>query len=200
MTNTKPKLTQYWRVFSPSALGMVFYVAIAAVVIVANQFSVVNKVLQLPTNLHVGRELAEASDKVLTSTIGAGRTTTLIVGLFWAGVGIVVYIVLRSLAKIATDLDENIGETRYIWPKGADRSRPLRQLFGQLLLRAIALAGLLAVLLGPLAEALHRPVLVHVLDLNTFMTYVVWFVALVLLMHSAVVLLRLVMLKPRVLG
>jgi hypothetical protein len=200
MASKNDKLLQYLRVFAPSAIGLVLYVALALVIIVANQFSFINKYLQLPTNLHVGRELARVSDQALTSIIGANRTTTLVVGLFWAGVGIVVYIFLRSLAKVAIELDEDIGETRYVWPKGTDRSRPLRDLFIRLALQGLALAGLFAVVLGPLAEALYRPVLVHLLDLGTAATYIVWFLALMLLLHFTVVLIRLVMLRPRLFG
>lgn len=200
MANTRPKLLGYLKVFAPSGIGLVFYVTAAVMIIVANQFSFINKFLQLPTNLHVGRDLAQVMDRALTSTIGESRTTTLIVGLFWAGVGVVVYILLRSLARVATELDEDLGETRYVWPKGADRSKPIRELVSRLVLQGIALAGLFAVVLGPLAEALYRPVLVNLLSLGTAAKFIVWFLVLVLLLHSAVILMRLVALRPRLFG
>jgi hypothetical protein len=200
MANTQPKLLNYLKVFSPSAIGLVFYVALAAAIIFANQFSFINKFLQLPTNLHVGREIARLADTGLTATIGSSKTTTLVVGLFWAGVGIVVYFLLRSLAKVAVELDEDIGAATYVYPKGADRSRPIRSLFARLILQGIAVAGLFAVVLGPLAEAIHRPVLTHLLNLGIVSTYIVWFIVLFLLFHFSVVLARLVVLKPRLFG
>jgi hypothetical protein len=104
---------------------------------------------------------------------------------------------LRGLARYIAELDDGIEVRRYVWPKGADRSKPLRLTMERTAFRGFALFGLILVIFGPLPTIFRGPVMVGFLGENKILQYAVWFLAGLLIWHAIVVLLRLIMLKVR---
>jgi len=200
MQNKPTKLQNFLGLFLPSPISGVFSVFLAAATLALNQVDWVKHYLRLPSNADVQRTVTRGADHVLTSVLGQSRTDVLVVGAFWALVGLGVYIFLRGLAQYIAELDDDISVRRFVWPKGADRGRPLRAMFERTAFRAAALAGLILVLVGPLAKTLKGPVFIDFLGPNKIVQYIVWFIASLLLWHAAVVLLRLVALRVRIIG
>lgn len=176
---------------------MVFCVFLAGIGIVLNQFENIKKVMDVPNNLEVSRIFTGWADRALTGTIGESSTETLVVGLFWAIVGLAVYVFLRSLARIITDLDDDLDVSHYVWPKGANRYGPLKTFAEQTIFRLTAFVLLMLVFFGPLSAALHGPVLVDFLGPSKPLQYIVWFLAGFLVWHIITILLRLLVLKNR---
>ncbi|HEX8182972.1 MAG TPA: hypothetical protein VF575_05230 [Candidatus Saccharimonadales bacterium] len=193
----KPKLKSYFSLFTPSPLGIVFYVFWSVLAIALNQIDAIQKVLQLPRGLDFIGAIARFADRVLTSAIGESSTQTLVVGLFWAGVGMVVYVFLRALSKLVVELDDDIDERRYVWPKGMNRSGPLLIFIEKGILRTVAAIALILTIIGPLATVISRPVFTDFLGSNKPLQYIVWFISSVIVWHVVVVLLRLVVLRAR---
>jgi hypothetical protein len=200
MQVSKTKLQRYFILFTPSSLGLVFYVFLAGLGIVLNQFDMIKKYLELPHSLQVTHSVTGWVDQILTTTIGESGTGTFVVGLFWAVVGLVVYMFLRALARLAVELDDNLNARGFVWPKGANRYRPIKIFIEQAAFRLVASIALLIFVLGPLAAVLRGPVYVDFLGPSEPLQYVVWFVAGLLSWHIVVVLLRLITLRPRLLG
>jgi hypothetical protein len=124
------------------------------------------------------------------------RTEVIVVGLFWAVVGLGVYIFLLGIARFISDLSAGMDERRYVWPKGVDRNQALRQAVQRIIFRILAFDGLIIVILGPLSRLLNGPVHGYAAPGK----YIIWFVLLWFTMHLAVVLIRLTALKPRLFG
>ena len=194
------KIKMYLSLLTPSATGIILYVFLAALNMVLDQFEMIKKVLQIPQNVEFTRMLASGADRLLSSAIGETRTETLVVGIFWAAVGLIVYVFLHGLSRIAVELDDDLVARRYIWPKGADRYAPLRVLEQQIIFRGAAIVGLIFVLFGPLAAVLHGPILKEFIGPSLIMQYVFWFLASVLTWHIVVILLRLITLRARLFG
>lgn len=176
------------------------YVFLAGAAIVLNQFDMIKKYLQLPHDFQLTHVVAGWADTLLTHTIGASRTETLVVGLFWAVVGLIVYMFLRGLARLAIELDDDLGVRGFVWPKGTDRYRPLRVLGEQFAFRLAALIGFILLIFVPVAAVLRGPLFADFLGPNKVLQFVVWFVASLLVWHLVVIALRLVMLRARLLG
>ena len=196
----KTKIYRNLAIFLPSSMSAVLCVFLAGAGMLLNQFDMVRAYLELPHDLRLTRLIAEWADTLLTATVGAERTQSLVVGLFWALVGLGVYVFLRGLAQIFIELDDDLEARRYIWPRGADRERPLHTLLHQVVFRGIAFIGLIFVVFVPLAAVLRGPVFVDFLGPGKLLQYVVWALASLLLWHFVVVLLRLVALRPRLFG
>ncbi len=193
------KLKNYVHVLTPTLPGVLLYVFLTGVGIILNQFNAINTYLQLPHDLDFGRILAGWADRLLSITIGESRTDILVVGLFWAGVGLVVYMFLQSIARLAVQLDENLQARGYVWPKGTDRYRPLRILAKLVAFRLMTFVCLILVVFGPLVGVLRGPILVDFLGQNAGIQLLFWFLVSVLIWHIVIILLRLLLLRPRLL-
>jgi hypothetical protein len=194
------KFKQYTAVFLPTAGGVVFYLFLSAVILISNQVESIRNVLDLPGNIQLSRTAFHWAEKTLTGLIGQSRTTTLVVGLFWAVVGVVVYILLLRLAHFIVEVDDGLSQKGYVWPKGADRYAPLKRVAESVLFRGIAAVILLILIFGPVPLAIRGPVFVDLVGPNHVLQLVVWFFANVLLLHTIVVLARLVVQRRRLFG
>ena len=200
MKNAKSNPGAYLSLFIPSSQGTVLYVFLSGLTIVLNQFDLIQKYLQLPHDLQIVRTLASWADRALTNTIGVSSTETLVVGLFWAGVGLAVYFCLCGLSRLMIEFDDDLDVRGYVWPKGVNRDRPLREFAEKTAFRLIAIVGLLITVFGPLAAVLRGPLFVDFLGSNELLQYAVWFIAGFITWHVVVVLLRLIALRARLFG
>jgi hypothetical protein len=187
-------------VFLPSPTGAVLYFAFAGIVLLFHQFELVRNLLQVPENVQFSRIFFNWADRALTGLIGESSTTTLVVGLFWAAVGVVVYILLLKLSRLLVELDADVSQRKFIWPRGADRTRPLKELFIRLLFRTGAIVMFLAVVTGPFAIALRGPIWGELIGPNQILRNVVWFFTIIVVTHVLVVLARLVALRQRLIN
>jgi hypothetical protein len=191
------KKTEIYRaLLLPSAIGAVFYTFASALIIFLHQFTFIEHYLQIPDNVNFLRMFLGWLDRTVTAIIGETRTEVVVVGLFWAVVGLGVYIFLLGIARFISDLSAGVDERRYVWPKGVDRNQALRQAIQRIIFRILAFDGLVIVILGPLSRLLNGPVHGYTAPVK----YIIWFVLLWFTMHLAVVLIRLTALKPRLFG
>jgi hypothetical protein len=191
------KKTEIYRaLLLPSAIGAVFYTFASALIIFLHQFTFIEHYLQIPDNVNFLRMFLGWLDRTVTAIIGETRTEVIVVGLFWAVVGLGVYIFLLGIARFISDLSAGMDERRYVWPKGVDRNQALRQAIQRIIFRILAFDGLVIVILGPLSRLLNGPVHGYTAPVK----YIIWFVLLWFTMHLAVVLIRLTALKPRLFG
>jgi len=182
--------------FAPSWIGTIIYSFLSLFAIIVNQFADIRSFLEVPHNVQLMRIVTVWIDQSLTNVIGKSRTETLVVGLFWAIVGLVVYMFLRGVAQFLMNLEENFTARKYVWPRGTNRYAPIKRLAEQAILRLGALVGFVFVVFVPLAAVLRGPVFVDIIGDSMPIQYVVWFVASYLSWHLAVILLRLVTLRP----
>jgi hypothetical protein len=192
------KIKSFLSVLAPSALGGVFYTFFAVLTIFLNQFEVIQQYLQVPLNIHLGRTIASWLDHLLTATIGETQTDTLVVGLFWALVGLAVYAFLRGIARFINELGEGMEVRGFLWPKGVSRNKAIFEVIERAVFRLVALVAFLWLLFSPLALLLSGPVFVDFIGSSRPMQLIVWFAFLWLTLHLAVVAARLVMLRQRI--
>jgi hypothetical protein len=198
MVNGQSKIKTYLNLFIPSGFGVVIYTFLAALLVFLHQFSAIERYLDLPTHFQFSPIFLHWLDTGLTRLIGEARTQTLVVGLFWAGVGLGVYVFLHGVSRFLNDLGEGIDQRKYFWPKGTNRNRPLFEALERFFFRFVALVALLYVVFGPLAHVLGGPILKDVVGSSLAIQLSVWFVAIWLMLHVCVILVRLVILKPRI--
>lgn len=191
------KAKPYKPLFMPSPIGIVMYSFLAALIIILKQFGSLERYLQIPHGLQLTQTVFTGADHVLNKLLGSGRTAALVVGFFWALVGVAVYVFLWGLARFMNDLGAGYESRGFVWPKGADRNSQVMQVLKRGAFQVLACIGLLAVVCGPLAAVINGPVSVALLGENVVLRYALWFAAIWVLLHVAVVLLRLIVLKPR---
>ena len=186
--------------FTPSAMGAVLYTFVSALIIILNQLSFIQAYLQIPRDAEFLGMFAKWLEKLLTSSIGQSRTETLVVGLFWAFVGLGVYLFLRGVVRFIEELDDGFDTRRYLWPQGSSRNHALMQAVKRGLFSIAAFLALLFVVLGPFARLLDGAVFIDFIGPIVALQLVFWFIFLWMTLHLCVVLLRLTALRPRLLG
>jgi hypothetical protein len=200
MLNTKNKYQEYYMLLLPSSLSIVFCVFLALADMVLNQFESVKRVLQLPHSFDLWHIMTGWANDILIKTIGVNRTDVLVVGTFWGVVGLLVYVALRALARFFIEVDDDVSVRHFIWPKGADRTLPLRTLAVHTAFSVFAFIILVFITFGPLATVLRGPVFAGALGSNKAVQDIVWFITSVLMWHIFTIVLRLTVRRPRIFG
>jgi hypothetical protein len=178
-------------------MAAVMYTFLTAGIIFLNEFSDIQQYLQIPRDVNFGRMFTNWLDNLLVSTIGQSNTETLVVGAFWAFVGLGVYLLLRGIARFITELGDGVDERNYMWPKGTSRNLALREAVERILFRTLAFIAMLFVVLVPLARLVGGPVFEDFIGPSIPLQLAFWAFFLWFTMHIAVIMLRLVVLRPR---
>ncbi len=186
-------------VFSPSAIGVVWYLFFSGLVFSLHQLPAIQQYLRIPRDFNVARLLSSGLEDVLNSLIGSGRTAALVVGAFWAVVGLIVYLFLRGIAQFITELGEGMEQREFVWPNGTNRNRRLIEAGERVLFRVLAFAGLVFMVFVPGAHLLEGPIFVDWIGPDVFLRSVVWLLVSIFVLHICVVFTRLVLLRPRIL-
>lgn len=190
------KIKNYFAVVFPSASGVVFYTLLTSLMMLLHQFGSIRHYLQIPSDVDFLRMFTGWLDRTITGRFGENVTATLVVGIFWALVGLGVYLLLKAMAKSLAEFSDGLDERRYLWPKGTSRNHALMEAVERTGLRLFAFLGLVFMIFGPLTGLLGGPSGGAITPLQ----WLVWAVFFWLSLHVVVVLLRLITLKPRLFG
>jgi hypothetical protein len=197
MKQNSSKIKTFLSLLTPSGIGLVLYIFVSGTVIFMHQIPQIEQYMEIPRNFSLFRLITGWLDHLLNGSIGEARTQTLVVGLFWALVGLGVYLFLQGIARFITEFSEGLDEREYLWPKGVDRNRGVVEAMRRTMFRILAFIGLIVVIFGPLERVLSGPILEVFLGPSPIVRLGGWFIASCLTMHIFVVLLRLVVLRPR---
>lgn len=190
------KTNNYVRLLTPSIVGAISYTYLTAIVLVVRHFSVIEQAFGLPKNTNFSTMILSAIDHGMTRLLGQGKTDVLVVALFWGFVGLAVYILLQGAARFVNELGEGMEARNYLWPDAGERNQMVLAAVRRTVFRLVAFAGLVLVLIYPLARLLSGPLHGKAVD-GGVIGLTVWFVLLWLSMHVSVIFLRLMMLRPR---
>lgn len=190
-------------VLMPSAFGTVMYVAIFALTVLVNQPSQYKATWQtvIMNGLHSSFIYSYSRDFANIIKTQAANTITLYA--FWIIIGVGIYLLGARLTTNINELAEDISLRQYIWPQGADRNSPLKQ-FLEKAIYHLAVAIIFLVYLSaalPLVAARWRQAdLAVTLNLASLKLYLPLFALELLFLHLAVVLVRLLLIKRRIIS
>jgi len=188
----------------PTRLGLLGYVLATLVVFAAHRIESIRAALQIPHDFNIGQGALDVTNNVLVDLLG-GHTNTLVLGLLWGVVGLVVYIIVVDTAQILGELREDVKARHYVWARGANRNRPLEDFLEQMGVRLLSFIGMIVYLVYAVSYATDWKVgaatawqrwVTH----NEIASFVYLFVISCLVWHGFVLLLRLLTLRGRLLG
>ncbi len=191
------KTKKYLSIFTFSGMEILGNITIASLLLILHYVKVIQEYLGLPRDFEFSSIIKNGMDTLLNSTLGQGRTEAFVVGFFWALVGLAVYVFLKGIAKAMFDLGDGIDQRGYVWPKGSNRYGPLKQAAERAGFQFVIFIVIVIWLLQPLARLMDGPVFVDVIGGSSVMLYSVWFAMTFVALHVLVVLVRLLLLKPR---
>lgn len=152
-------------------------------------------------NFNVSSMVLHWLSRNLAGLLGQHAADSIVLGFGWAVVGLLVYYFLYGLSRIFLELDEDIKERSYVWPKGADRNRPVEWLAGQTFTRMVVGIALLVYVFNfaTMVVKYRLPRAFGLYKIDTWWLKALIFVGLgLLIFHGLVILLRLFFLRRRV--
>ena len=203
------RLSQYSRIILLSGIGLVTYSVMAILTFFIYHLHLLLNYFKINGSLRLGSYLLEHINKILVAVFGTNNTNVVVLAFFWGSVGLVVYFVISIFASDVTELSEDIYEKRkYIWPKNTKPE--LVKIFIEKNLLRLALIFLLSFYcahvlsfflhgkvasINILGNLIYQWLLVH-----NFYNDVAFILAEIIALHGVTIILRLVFLKPRLIG
>jgi len=189
-------------VLLPSALGTAVYIVVFAITAVVNQPSQYKDTWRTVyfNDLHQSFIYHYAGN--FNNLVRTQAANTLALYVFWGLIGIGVFAVGVRLTNNFNELAEDISLRNYIWPKGADRNSPLKAFAERVayhVFMAIVFFIYLSRALPWLATQWQNDQAGLDLSSSTLKHYAVLFVYEFIILHLAVVILRFLFLRRRLL-
>jgi hypothetical protein len=169
--------------------------------IVVHQFANIREALGIPHGIDLQGLVGNGLNTAALHIFGADHTNTAVVALFWAVVGVFVYMLVLGITGALRELGTGLEEQTYLWPKGVNPHAPLKGFAERVGVHVLAFIILLLYIFLPLAIVLHGPLLLGSwLAGNSVLLHIVWFVLGTITWHGLTVVLRLLFLRERLLG
>lgn len=118
MHDASERLVAYTRILQPTAAGIIVCVAVSILALIAHQLPAIQNQLDIPANWNAGSVLLTIVGDILVKFLGTSKVDTVILSLFWAAVGLIVYLFLRAAIAFVSELAEDVFESgHYVRPR-----------------------------------------------------------------------------------
>lgn len=109
---------------APTASGSLMYAVITGLVWLTHDIDAIRHYFQIPDDASLGRDILSLMNTALVHVLGA-HVNTVVLGLLWAMVGLVVYVVTMEIIRGFAELREGVQARHYIWASNRNRNQPL---------------------------------------------------------------------------
>jgi len=171
-----------------------------AVTIIIHQFASIRQSLGIPGGIDIQHLISSWLNSFVTHVFGESHTNTAVVALFWAIVGVFVYVLVLGIMGALRELGSDIEERTYLWPEEANPHSPLVGFFERAGVHFAAFVILVLYIFYPLAIVLRSPAFINGAAQVSFLTYLLWFLIGTVVWHGLVVVLRFMLLRIRIFG
>ncbi len=127
----------------PSAIEISVYVLMALALLAISNFNFISDFLLIPADFSFKEALLGSLENLLAELVGTQMAATLITGIFWGIVGMLVYVFIWLFGNFSTELSNDLAITKYVHPRGSDTYSPLKGLVFRLLFHIFTIVILL---------------------------------------------------------
>lgn len=204
MPNKKDRLMSFAGWLTPSVSELVIYLFVAISTLFISNVSFVRDFIYAPTDFSLWAIILDSINSLLDRFVGEGTARTVVVIVFWALVGLLVYSIIWIISNFSDELGNDLAMTKYVHPRNVDTTSPLRDFISRTLFRVavLVLLVLYAVLfwqaLLPFCMDQFRQALDAWPTLASFKAALIGIAAQVITLHIFVVFARLLFLKKRI--
>jgi hypothetical protein len=138
----KSKIQQILLWLVPSSTEMIVFSSFVVLTIIASNASFLREFLYTPKDFNAIELVLTSINDLLQRFVGDTITSSGVVAIFWALVGLLVYLIIWVAMNFSTELDNDLAMTRYVHPAGVDTKQPLRSLVAKTIFRAGAIVVL----------------------------------------------------------
>jgi len=199
----KKSLTIFLTLLSPSIIGLTIYSVIFFITFAVEQNEQFNLALQTFSLNNFKGTFVYGLVNSITKLLNTQIANTIAIYTFWIVIGMAVYFIGSSLYRNFHELTQDISIRHYLWPQGTDKNRPVLIFFEKTVFR-IGVFIAIIIYLYKVLPSLFVFIRAHDLKFEFTGQYGITllkvFLAEFIVFHVAVILLRLLTLRKRVVG
>lgn len=189
---------------TPSVSELIIYIIISIFTLIVSNISFVRSFIYAPKDFNIINLVLNSISYLLNRFVGVGTTRTVVVVVFWALIGLLVYSLIWVFGSFSDELGNDLALTKYVHPRNVDTSSPLRLFLYKTLFRLmILIIGIFYLVifwkaLLPFVMNNYRSALAAWPKLGSLRAGLVGMVVQIIGLHAFIVLARLLFLKKRI--
>lgn len=203
-SNYKTTITQTLIWLLPTVVEIAVYALLALITLALSNIDFITEFLLLPPDFSLKTAVLGSVEELLAQLFGQRTAATLITGIFWGVVGMIVYVLIWLFGNFSTELSNDLALSRFMHPRGADTYSPLKGFLFRLIFQFFI--GVLVVIYLNLLITVMLPVWATRYNIAVDMwphAGSIWVILLtlatqVLALHLLTVLFRLLLLRKRI--
>jgi hypothetical protein len=204
MPSYKERIIQATLWLLPTSVELVVYLFLSIVTLSLSNSSTLRELFFISPDFDLISAVLQSISDLVQLAVGDQLAAPLSLAIFWALVGMVVYIFIWVGGNFSTELSNDLALTKYIHPRGVDPRSPLRDLISKTIFRFVMVIILIFYtnittrVLIPLWISRYRIVLEEWPRHLRMRTVIMTLLGQMLTLHLFIVITRLIFLKKRV--
>lgn len=202
--HNKKGLKTFVKLISPSLLELISILTVFIILLIANQIhqQYSADLTNLSAATFKGTFLNGFAHWFSTLYTSKGFSVVAIY-IFWLFIALLVYVLAFRLNKNAEEIVDDISIRHYMWPRGANRNKPIEEYIEKFSMKLITLIVLClyVIKLSPLLVNWWKLHYIFVsISLHTLTIYAILLLFLTLYIHGLIILIRILILRQRIVG
>lgn len=187
----------------PTVIEIAVYAFLALFTLAVSNIEAINNFLLIPADFSFKTAILGSLEDLLAQLVGERAAATLITGLFWGLIGMLVYLFLWLFSNFSTEFSNDLAMSKFMHPKGVDRFSALKGLVFRLIFQIcigilfVVYLNMLITVFLPLWSTRYNNGVDAWPDLAAIGGLILTLLSEVLAFHILTVLLRLLLLRKR---
>ena len=192
--NNKFKPILYW--LSPSGSGLIIYLALGSLTLAVSNASFFQNFFDLPKDFQLGTAVLDSISQLVERFVGDHIARSAIVAIFWAIVGLFVYVLIWAVINYSDEFGDDLAATKYLHPRNFKSSSPLREFISRSIFQCLVIIililyiNLLVGVLLPRIGALFQTSIQKWPDPSSFGHGALGIISEIIILHFLVILIR----------
>lgn len=202
--NTKFKSIILWLL--PSGTGFVIYLSLCGLTLATSNATFFRNLFYIPQNFQLQSAVLDSIGNLVEHLVGDQIARSAVVAIFWAVVGLFVYVLIWMLMNYSDDLGSDLAATKYMHPRNFNTKSALHEFISRSLFKIVVFFILVFYInftIGVFTPHIGHLYRVAIQQWPQFMSIVNAFVGICIqffMIHFMVVLARLLTLRRRIFG
>ncbi len=188
----------------PSAIELVVISTLSVLTLALSNVVFFQDLVFLPKDFSLKAATLDSLNNFIVKLVGDSIARSVVVAVFWASIGLLVYIMIWLLLNFSNELGNDLAVTRYMHPRNVDTNSPWRSYLSRVSFQITALVVFIFYLnvsfgaLIPYCGGLFKSALMQWPSLVALKYAVIGLASELVVLHVMILLIRTLMLRKRV--
>ncbi len=190
----------------PSGGETIFYIAFCGITLVSSNATFLRSFIYLPNGFQLQSAVLNSANSIVENFVGDRIAQSAVVAIFWAVVGLGVYVLIWLGLNFSSELGNDLAVTKFVHPNNVDTRSPLRDLISRSIFQFFTLCilifyiNLIVSVLLPYIGGLLRIAVQEWPKISGIKSGIIGIVSEFIILHFFTIILRIFTLRKRVFG